>query len=181
MLRTAFALLLLFTGCGVEPQPDSARTVAAFEVPLRTPEERAEFLTLLRQSAAAEGLHVDASGPKDLARLSAVSPMTIHAGVWRGSNDDEILASVMDLPGNSSRPWITFSRGEDSDLARRFRERAMRAILDRWPATQSLPIMPTGAIPLPQDLRQTQNGYRVAPEAAARYGLASTSSLVAPA
>jgi hypothetical protein len=175
----AFALLSLCLACGVAPQPESARTVAAFEVPLPKAEDRAEFLAVLGDAAKAEGLHVDASNAAQLKRLSEVSPMTIHAAVWRGVNDDEPLASVMDLPDNLGRAWISFSKGEDPVLSTRFRERAMRRILERWPNTQSLPIMPTGAIPLPTDLRQTPQGYRVKPEAASRYELPPTSPLIA--
>ena len=179
MRWAALALLSICLGCGVAPQPESARTVAAFEVPLPNAKERAEFLAVLSAAAEAEGLHVDASSAEDLKRLSEVSPMTIHAAVWRGADDDESLASVMDLPDNLGRAWISFSRGEDPNLATRFRERAMRAIFERWPSTQRLPIMPTGAIPLPADLRQTPEGYRVKPDAVSRYDLSPTSPFVA--
>ena len=174
----ALALLSICLGCCVASQPESARTIAAFEVPLSNAEERAEFLSALRASAEAEGLHVDASSAEDLKLLSEVSPMTIHAGVWRGADDDESLATVMDLPDNLGRAWISFSRGEDPNLSTRFRERAMRAIFERWPSTQRLPIMPTGAIPLPADLLQTPDGYRVKPDAASRYDLSPTSPLI---
>lgn len=173
------ALLTLCLGCGVAPQPESARTVAAFEVPLPTPQDRAEFLALLSSAAEAEGLHVDAANAEELERLSEVSPMTVHAAVWRGTDDDELLASVMDLPDNLGGAWISFSRGEGPTLATRFRQRAMQQILERWPRTQSLPILPTGAIPLPRDLRQTPQGYRVKPDAASRYELPLTSPLIA--
>jgi len=178
MRWAAFAIIFLCSAC-VAPQRESARTVAAFEVPLPTLGERAEFLSLLRQAAESEGLHVDASTVEELEQRSEVSPVTIHAAVWRGANDEEPLASVMDMPGNLGRAWITFSKGEDSGLAKRFRERAMTQILARWPRTRSLPILPTGAIPLPEALRQTPEGYRVEPNAASGYGLAPASHIVA--
>lgn len=56
-------------------------------------------------------------------------------------------------------------------LASRFRENAMREIMLRWPGTLSLPIMPTGAIPLVEDLVRTPNGYVVNPSAAHKYEL----------
>ena len=136
MRWTTFALLLLCLACGVAPQLESARTVAAFEVPLHNPDERSEFVAILSDAAKAEGLHVDASTEQS-ERVSEVSPMTIHAAVWRGANDDEPLASVMDLPDNLGRAWISFSQGEDPTLATRFRERAMGKILKRWPTTRS--------------------------------------------
>lgn len=180
MRRGVIALIVLGSACGVAPQPESARTVAAFEVPLPSPEQRAEFLKLLRGAAEIEGLHLDASNADELKQLSEVSPMTINAAVWRGADDDEALASVMDVPGNLGRAWISFSKGEDPALSTRFRDRAMRKILERWPRTQGLPIMPTGAIPLPADLRQTPQGYRVERSAAPRYYLSPTSPLIAP-
>ncbi|HKX80347.1 MAG TPA: hypothetical protein VJM34_17685 [Novosphingobium sp.] len=171
--------MFVLSGCGVAHQPESARTVAAFEVPLPSAAERSEFLALLSSEAKAEGLHLDASTPEELQQLSDVTPMTIHAAVWRGDNDEESLASVMDLPNNLGRAWLSFSKGEDPKLATRFRERAMRKVLARWPTTQALPIMPTGAIPLPADLLLTEQGYRVKPDAASRYELPATSPLVA--
>jgi len=175
----ALALLMLCFGCRGTPQPESARTVAAFEVPLRDAKERAEFLALLSAAAEAEGLHVDAADADALKLLSETSPVTIHAGVWRGADDDEMLAGVDDMHGHLGRAWITFSRGEDPRLAARFRERAMRRILARWPSTQSLPILPTGAIPLTADLRLTPEGYRVKPEAASQYEVPPSSPLIA--
>ena len=52
-----------------------------------------------------------------------------------------------------------------------FRERAMHEIMLRWPITLSLPIMPTGAMPLPRDLVRTPNGYVVDPSEAHKYEL----------
>lgn len=179
MRWAVLALLSFCAGCGVTSQPESARTVAAFEVPLLNAGERAEFLAVLSAAAKTEGLHVDATNAEDLKRLSEVSPMTIHAAVWRGKNDDEPLAVAMDLPDNLGRAWISFFKGENPDLAKRFRERAMRKIFERWPSTQQLPIMPTGTIPLPADLRQTSEGYRVSPDAASKYDLPNTSPLIA--
>jgi hypothetical protein len=175
----ALALLVLCGACGVAPQPESLRTVAAFEVPLPNAEERTEFLAVLSAAAEAEGFHVDAADADDLQMLSKALPMNIHAAVWRGADDDEVLAGVDDMGGHLGRAWITFSRGEDPRLASRFRERAMRRILARWPSTQSLPILPTGGIPLAADIRLTPEGYRVKPEAASRYQLPPSSPLIA--
>lgn len=177
MSRLAPALLLFCSACGIQPQPESARTVAAFEVPLPTADERDAFVAILRRAAEAEGLHVDAATEADLAQLRE-TPMTINASVWRGEDDDEIMAGALDLPGNEGRAWLTYARGEDEDLARRFRERSLRAILERWPATRRLPILPSGGLPLPEDLRWTADGYRVEPSAAAEHEPAPASPVV---
>lgn len=177
MSRLALALLLFCAACGPVRQPESARIVAAFEVPLPTASERSEFVEILGRAAEAEGLHVDAATDEELAYLREV-PMTINAVVWRG-DDEEVMADILDMPGTVGRPWLSYSRGEDEDLARRFRERSLRAILERWPASRRLPVLPDGGLPLPEHLRWTKEGYRVEPSAAAGYELAPGSPLLA--
>jgi hypothetical protein len=98
--------------------------------------------------------------------------MTMNATVWRGSNDDEAVASAMDQNDNLGQVWIAFFKGRDLTLASRFRESAMREIMVRWPGTLSLPIMPTGAIPLHTDLVRAPTGYIVKPSEAHKYDLA---------
>jgi hypothetical protein len=150
------------------------KTVAAFEVPLRSEADRNQFLSILRAAAAAEGMHVDAESAQDLARETKIGPLfakTMNLAVWRGANDEEAVASAMDQPDHLGQVWITFSRGEEPQLTTRFRESAMRQIMLHWPDTVSLPIMPTGAIPLHGDLVRTPNGYIVNPSEAHKYEL----------
>ena len=171
------AICAVIPGCGVAPQPGSIRTVAAFEIPLPSKADREAFLSVLRASAQAEGMHVDAESRKDLEGGARVSPnfqMTMNAAVWRGSNDDEAVASAMDQFDHLGQVWLTFSRGKDPAIAARFRERAMREIMLHWPSTLSLPIMPTGAIPLHRDLIRTPTGYTVKPSEAHKYALSGT-------
>lgn len=180
MERLVLLVMLMALGaCGVAHQPESNQTVAAFEVPLPTPEERSEFLALVRQEAEAEGLHLDSASAAELewtADAIPIAAMTIRAGVWRGANDDQLEASIMDQHDHLGQVWIMFSKGEDPALALRFRERLMQKVFERWPDTLSLPIMPTGAIPLHKDLRRTPQGYAVDPAAAPRYGLKASSA-----
>ena len=98
-----------------------------------------------------------------------VSPQTFNATVWRGKDDEEPIASAMDVEDHLGRVWISFSLGEDPVRSRQFREGLMPAIKDGWPDTASLPIMPNGAIPLTRDLIRTPQGYIVNPSAAAKY------------
>ncbi len=170
-------ICVLIAGCGIAAQPESAKTVAAFEVPLLSEVDRNQFISILRETAAAEGMHVDVESAQDLARETKIGPLfakTMNLAVWRGANDDEAIASAMDLPDNLGQVWIMFSRGKDPTLSSRFRESAMREIMLRWPDTLSLPIMPTGAIPLHRDLIRTPNGYIVNPSEAHRYELYGT-------
>jgi hypothetical protein len=168
MFRAVICALFLCTGCGAQPQPDSIRTVAAFEVPLPTLKDKADFLALLTRAAEVEGYHVDAASLGELRQLSQVSPITFNATVWRG-NDEEVVASAMDFQTHLGRIWLSFSKGNDQKRFERFRRLLMPQIRARWPAVVSLPIMPTGAIPLDDDLVRTPSGYRVKPAAAAKY------------
>jgi hypothetical protein len=163
------ALALFGAACGPAPQPPSMRTVAAFEIPLPTPVEREAFVQLLRREAALDGYHVDAATAEELERLSEVSPITMNATVWRGANDEEIVASAMDMRDHLGRVWLSFARGEEPRRFAAFRKRLMSAIVRRWPQTTSLPIMPSGAIPLPDDLTRTPSGYRVKPSERWKY------------
>jgi hypothetical protein len=176
--RMILALILVppigISACGVAPQPEGAKTVAAFEVPLPSQADRDQFLAILRSVAANEGLHVDAASNEDLKQQSKGGPafeMTMNATVWRGVNDDEPIASAMDQPDHLGQIWIFFSKGEDVMLNSRLREAAMREIMRYWPETLSLPIMPTGAIPLHRDLIRTPEGYVVNPAEAHKYEL----------
>jgi len=162
------------SACGVTPQPESIQTVAAFEVPLPSQAERERFLSVLRDIADDHAMHVDAATQEELERKARVSPefrMTMSAGVWRGSSDDESIASVMDQPDHLGQVWITFSRGENPALNSRFREATMSVVMRNWPETLSLPIMPTGAIPLHRDLIRTTKGYVIDPTKADKYAL----------
>jgi hypothetical protein len=164
---------------GEARQPESMKTAAAFEVPLPSEADRSQFLSVLRAAAKAEGMHVDAASSQELKQQAEASPaleMTMNAAVWRGSNDGEAVASAMDQHDHLGQVWIMFSRGKDPTLTSRFRESAMREIVLRWPGTLSLPIMPTGAIPLHRDLIQTPNGYIVNPSEAHKYRLNDTES-----
>lgn len=174
----AVVVLLACSACGVVPQPKSGRTVAAFEVPVFTKPDRDALIALLSQYAAPEGFHVDADTDEENKQLSKVSPITINATVWRGKNDDEPIASVMDGPDHIGLGWLTFSLSEEPERTAHFRDRVMKAIRARWPSTKPLPIMPTGAIPLHDDLVLTKDGYRVKRNAAAKYELPASSPLI---
>jgi len=169
-------ICVAIAGCGAK-QPGSARTVAAFEVPLPTEADRNQFLLVLRAAAEVEGMHVDAASGEELKRQTEEIPaveMTVNAAVWRGSTHDESVASAMDQRDHLGQVWLTFSRGEDAATTSRFRERVMREIMLRWLGTLSLPIMPTGAIPLRRDLVRAPDGHIVNPSEAHKYRLEAT-------
>jgi hypothetical protein len=175
MSRLVFATICaVIVGCSVASQPESAKTVAAFEVALPSEADRERFLSVLRTAAESEGMHVDAATRQQLEENAKAGPnfeLTMNATVWRGSNDDEAIASAMDQHDHLGQVWIAFFKGKDQPLSSRFRESAMREIMVRWPDTLSLPIMPTGAIPLHGDLIRTPTGYIVNPSGAHKYDL----------
>jgi hypothetical protein len=163
-------LALLFTSCAAFAQEESTRAAAAFEVPLPTEDDKAEFIALLQKASEASGYHVDAASPYELRQMSEVSPITLNATVWRG-NDEEVVASAMDLYDHIGRVWLSFFKGKDADRLAMFRAALISQIERRWPGTASLPIMPTGTIPLPSDLIRTPSGYEVKPSARQKYQL----------
>ncbi len=169
MFRSIIGLSFLCAACGAAEQPEWAETVVAYEVPLPTDADKGRFLDLLRKEAEAHGYHVDASTPQELEVRSEISPMTFSAAVWRGKDDEESMASAMDFQDRIGRVWIAFPRGQDSRRSTRFRQSLVPKIKSVWPDTASLPIMPSGAIPLTADLIRTPSGYVVNPAAAAKY------------
>lgn len=169
MIRWITSFSFLCASCGVQAQPEWARTAAAYEVPLPTAADKKQFLNLLRKEAGAHGYHVDAATPHELAVQSQVSPITLNASVWRGDDDDESMASAMDFEDRIGRVWITFPRGQDPQRSTGFRERLVSKLKTGWPNTASLPIMPNGAVPLTADLIRAPSGYVVNPAAAAKY------------
>ena len=171
MFRLLSIAFLFLVGCVGVDQPDPKETIAAYEVPLHSAEAREEFLATLDKEARRFEFHVDSSTPEELEMLSSVSPITLNASVWRGDDDDEMLASAMDFQDRIGRVWIAFFKSEDAALSERFMQEVVSALKDRWPETRQLPIMPSGAIPHVEDLIVNGDRYVVAPEAAEKYAV----------
>lgn len=167
MVRISPLLALLSISC-VADQPESLKTVAAFEVPLPTATDKSDFLALMREEAEARGYHLDASSDDQLRTLSRASPLTLNASIWRG-NDEENMVSAMDGADHIGRVWITFSKGESHQRSAELRTSLIPKIRQRWPDTAALPIMPSGAIPLASDLVRTPLGYEVKASEASKY------------
>jgi hypothetical protein len=67
MRRSVLVVLCaVIAACGGAQQPKSAKTVAAFEVPLPSEADRDQFLAVLRAAAEPEGMHVDAATRQEL-------------------------------------------------------------------------------------------------------------------
>lgn len=184
MLRVGFlGIVAASIGCAPADQ-DSVRTVAAVEVLLQTGADRTDLVAILRRHAAADGeLHVDDVSDKwrefqQEADTPAATRMSIYVGVWRGANDDAIEASVTDM-GHIGRAWVMFLKGRLPDRTAKFRRGVLADIERRWPNAKALPVLPTGGLPLRDDLRMTPTGYKIDSAAAATYGIPKSSPLVA--
>jgi hypothetical protein len=90
VLATICAVIL---GCGVAPQPESIKTVAAFEVPLQSKADRELFLSILRAAAEVEGMHVDAERDSDLESDAKVSPAAATGRLRKSALKAGICAS----------------------------------------------------------------------------------------
>lgn len=178
------AILAVLLACASCMPREQSKTAAAYETPLEADADRGELLDLVRREADVEGMHVDPHDAASFRSLSSRPPelrKTFDAAVWRDAEAHGLVAAASDGPDHPGRVWILFIRDPGADPApgERFRARLMTAVVARWPETRSLPIMPSGAVPLPRDLRRMAAGYRVEPSAASRYGLDVSSPLVA--
>lgn len=147
------------------PQPESLRLVAAFEVPLTSAVDRADFLTILTAEAEAEGLDLNVETAEEMEVWAEMSPelrRSIYATVYRGGDLSQSEAYVSDR-SHVGYAWIAFTQGEDPALARRFRERLMPRVLERWPETLSVPVAQTGSLPHKEDLVRGVHGYEIDP------------------
>lgn len=169
LAATAAVLLVIslpvgcMRACKPVPQPESSRLVAAFEVPLTTTTDRADFLALLSATAAAEGLDVNVETAEEMERWAQISPesrRSIEASVYRGGDIGQTEARVSDQL-HIGHAWISFNHGRDPTLAQRFRDRLMPRIVDRWPETLSVPVTQTGGLPHKTDLVRGDNGYEI--------------------
>lgn len=157
--------------CQPVPQPESLRAVAAFEVPLDTLVDRADFLTILTAEVAAEGLDVGVETAQEMERWAEMSPRlrkSIDATVYRGGDFRQVEAHVSDQ-FHLGHVWISFNQGEDPALARRFRDQLMSRTIKRWPKTLSVPVSPTGSLPHKEDLVHGTQGYEINPARIAGY------------
>jgi hypothetical protein len=184
-MKAALALLASLGLFGCTPDQEASRYVEAVEIPLDVSTEREELVKLLSAAARVdEGLHVDdtsiayARYHADIKLLEPELRPTISVTVWRGDDDDDLVAQVSDL-GHRGRIWATFLRGENPGQEVKFRKEAVRAIRNKWPETQWLPILPSGGLPNPDHFVLTAEGYKIRRSEAASYDLPPDSEVFA--
>lgn len=170
------AALLLSLAAWTPADQQAARTVAALEVTLRNPADRARLIDLLEEHATQAGLHVDDGSNEWRAsearsgQIPADTRVTFNVGVWRGKDDaeNEALADDRYHPG---RVWITFPHGSQSDRSTRFRRPLIAAIQHWRPDAKMLPILPWGGLPHAKDLVIESGQYKIRRSAAPAYAL----------
>jgi hypothetical protein len=183
MLRIVTLLLAItFSGCSPARQPEGP--AAAVEISLRTTADDADLVAMLRQQAPLQGFHVDDVSAKwrdfeqHVKDFPPAIQKTIYVGVWRGKDDDDLIVSVDD-GGHPRKAWITFYRGPEPKFAEQFWDTLTGEIRRRWPDVHSIPILPSGGLPLSNDLILTPQGYKIVRSAAERYKLPVSSALLA--
>jgi hypothetical protein len=173
------AALLFCTGACAKPGGKVFRYADAQQVPVAVT-ERDQLAALLAGFAQRNGLYYRDTSPR----------------VQRTSNGRQTLALALQRPLTNGRPWseievtatgngpalMTFVRPLDRGAAAdadQGRTRLVAELRRRWPATQPVPVLPDGAIPRQNDLRQTPKGLRIDPARAADYHLSADSPLLA--
>lgn len=165
------------------PNHEAAQWVEAVEIPLDVATEREELVALLNGEASKHsGLHVDDVSLRheqhhaDNDILEPHQRPTLSITVWRGKDDDQLVATVSDL-FHRGRVWATFNRGENPEQDTPFREATIQLIRKRWPATKTLPLI-AGGLPNPKDVVLTDGGYKIRQSAARDYDLPPSSNLI---
>lgn len=184
MCRSFFFVLLALSSCSARAASSDQQPIAAIEVPTPNTVDKSDLIALLQQTGAKQGFHVDdgsaqwrefAKRAKD---LPSPARKTLYAGVWDGKDDDDFIA-MADDGGHNGRSWVICYSGKRPEAAKRFWLDLSAALRRRWPTTKPIPILPSGALPLSDDLQMTSKGYRIVRSAAAKYGLPSSSPLIA--
>ena len=176
------ALLALVCGCS-HPTGDSWKPIAIIEVPVRTYADHHDLVAIMRRMAVSNGMHVDDDSEKWIAFENSQPPkerntaVSIYVGIWRGSQDDDLEAGVSDM-FHVGRAWVSFYQGGHVDFPADKREQVLAGIMQRWHDARLVPILPSGAEPLAEDLRLTSGGYKIAASAGPNYGLPPNSPIL---
>jgi len=183
-MRTAAILVSVIAtaGCATAVSREQ-KPIAAIEVSTATQADKADLVSILKRLAPRFGFHVDDVSDrwrefgKQTKGVPPPAMKTLYVGVWNGKDDKDFIASVDD-GGHNGRAWITCYSGTRPEAGRQFWMSLRSMIHRRWPNARNIPILPSGALPLAEDLRLTPDGYKVVRSAAARYDLRQKSSLL---
>jgi len=107
---------------------------------------------------------------------------TVSIVVYRPVAEGEEWAEITAHAIRDGQPYVTFQNPPDqrySAAADKTRAGLLAELRREWPATQEIPILPSGGLPNVDDLRPTEAGLRIDATKAATYDLPANSPLLA--
>jgi hypothetical protein len=107
---------------------------------------------------------------------------TVSIVVFRPVADGEEWPEVTAHAIRDGQPYVTFQNPPDqrySAAADKTRAGLLTELRQEWPATQEIPILPSGGLPDVENLRQTPAGLRIDRAKAIIYDLPANSPLLA--
>lgn len=175
--RAALLLIMcLASACGTGR---TLRYADAVEVPI-DPNESAQLSALLEDAAKRERFFFR----DDSAYMNETTngQLTVHMTLFRPLEGEKEWPEVKVQAEANHSPWVLFLPPAEERYAEptaSTRQRILSALRARWPNLRTVPILPSGGVPLSQDVVWTRDGYKVAPEKASGYELPANSPLIA--
>ena len=167
-----FALIALPVGCAwvltPRPQPASARMVRVIEIPLRSPEDRADLIALFRREGARQGL-VFLDTTESWRTAPPPSRKTLYIALDRMVDRKQEWEITAEDDGPGTDPWVTFLYGVEPKRAAATRESLAAALKARFPDAAEVPVLASGGAPFRRDLERVGGAYRIRPDRAASY------------
>lgn len=170
------AALWLVSAC----EPGRHLTFAdAVEVPL-DPKASGQLARVLEQAAKQEGFFFRDSSA--YMRATTEGQFTVHMTMFRPLEGEKEWPEVQIQAEGDHSPWVLFLPPAEERYAAataRTRQRILAALRERWPNLRKIPILPSGGVPLADDVVLTSRGYKVVANRASDYELGANSPLVA--
>ncbi|SFK52940.1 hypothetical protein [Caulobacter sp. UNC279MFTsu5.1] len=101
--------------------------------------------------------------------------------VYRPLGHDREWPEIQVMANRGGPPWVLFLEAADREhlgATSRTRDGVLADLRRRWPHLRNVPILPSGGVPLRDDLQLTPTGYKLAARKAEVYGLPRGSPLV---
>jgi hypothetical protein len=167
-------VLVTLVGCVwvLQPvdQPASLRVVRAIEIPIRSDADRQDLKDIMKRHGDKTGLYfVDTS--ESWRNAPTGFRKTLYFALDRPTKQREEWEVEAYDDGEGTDPWIIFFYGVDPASAKASRDVLVSVLRERFSDMLEVPVMPSGALPLRQDLVRTPAGYEVRPDRAEAYGL----------
>ena len=171
----SYALATLLALCAACNSAKQDRYAEAIEVPV-VQQDQVRFFEILERAAKREGLFFRDSSAH--MRSASNGTLTFYASLFRPLAGEKEWLEVQVLQQNGYSPWVIFHSAAEEpwrETTVASRGRIISSLRQQWPELQNLPILPSGGVPAPDDLVGTSNGFKIRPDRAAKYDLASNS------